>query len=378
MARPKRQFGAIRKLPSGRWQARYWGEDGKRRSAPTTFAAKADANAWLSKQQTELVEGTWRPPEPSRETFGAYGKRWLASRPDLRPRTRELYDALWRRWLEPTWADVPLAKMTPEGWRTWWAKTTTAHPGSTQPGKAYRLARAILNTAVNDELILRNPCRVEGAGKDTAGERPVVTPDQVDAIAQAIDAPYKAMVLLAAHCALRFGELAGLTRDRIDLLHRTVTIDRQAVELGNGTVTFGPPKSEAGRRRLGIPPDVVPVIEDHLRDHVGADPGSLVFASPGGHSLRRSKFRHKWTSARDAAGIAGLHFHDLRHSGLTWAGQAGATARELMYRAGHSSVASSMRYQHATAERDQELATRMAARRSDSAGVLKLVEGRHT
>ena len=168
------------------------------------------------------------------------------------------------------------------------------------------------------------------------------------------------MVLLAAHCAMRFGELAGLTRDRIDILHRTVTIDRQAVELGNGTVTFGPPKSDAGRRRLGIPSRIVPVIEDHLRDYVGGDPGSLVFTSPGGHPLRRSKFRHRWTAARDAAGITGLHFHDLRHSGLTWAGQAGATARELMYRDGHSSVTSSMRYQHATVERDRELAERMS------------------
>jgi hypothetical protein len=131
----------------------------------------ADADAWLSTVSTKIIGGQWRP-EPSRETFGDYGKRWLASRPDLRASSAERYERLWRIWLEPAFGDVPLGKLTPEGWRTWYTKALAEHPGSTQPAAAYRLARAILNTAVDDELRDGNPCRVKGAGRQDAPERP--------------------------------------------------------------------------------------------------------------------------------------------------------------------------------------------------------------
>ncbi len=367
--RRARQFGTIRKLTSGRYQARYLGPDGQRRSASTTFATKADASAWLSTVETSAVTGEWRPPEPSTETFGTYGRRWLDHRPDLRPRTRELYEGLWTRWLKPTWADVPLGRMTVEAWRTWWVDTTAAHPGSTQPAKAYRLARAMLNTAVDDDLLRANPCRVKGAGADRSPERPVAMPDDVAKIAEAIEDRYRLMVLLAAYCSLRFGELAGLRRRRVDLLHRRVTIEEQAVELASGEVVFGPPKTAAGRRVVAIPPELVPLIESHLDDHVGADPDALLFTSPGerrvggtrgpGHPLRRTKFRPRWTAACKAAGVTGLHFHDLRGSGATWAATAGATVRELMSRLGHTTPTVALRYQHATLERDQAIAERL-------------------
>lgn len=359
--RRQRQFGNIRKLPSGRWQARYRGPDGKLRSADSTFATKADANAWLSRQQTAVVTGDWRPPEAGLETFGDYGRRWLASRVDLRPRTAELYESLWRRWLEPSFASVPLGKMTVEQWRTWVLDQRAKHPRSTQPAKAYRLARAMLNTAVDDELIRTNPCRVKGAGREDAPERPVAMPDDVARIAAAISDEYRPMVLLAAYCSLRFGELAGLRRHRVDLLHRVVRVEECAVELKDGTVMFGPPKTAAGRRQVAVPAELVAILEDHLAAHVGPDRDALLFTSPGGHPLRRSKFRARWAAACRQAGVEGLHFHDLRGSGATWAATTGATVRELMTRLGHTTPQVALRYQHATAERDQAIADRLGA-----------------
>lgn len=54
-------------------------------------------------------------------------------------------------------------------------------------------------------------------------------------------------------------------------------------------------------------------------------------------------------------------FHGLRHSGLTYAGQCGATLAELLRRAGHSDINTVLIYQHATRERDAALAERMSA-----------------
>jgi integrase len=55
------------------------------------------------------------------------------------------------------------------------------------------------------------------------------------------------------------------------------------------------------------------------------------------------------------------HFHDLRHAGLTLTAQSGATPAEVVRRAGHSSSAAAVRYQHAADRRDVEIAARLSA-----------------
>ena len=88
---PARQFGTIRRLPSGRYQARYW-HLGEQVSAGTTFATKTDARAWLSSVETDLRRGDHVDPRAGSERFGDYARRWLDER-DLRPRTRETYES---------------------------------------------------------------------------------------------------------------------------------------------------------------------------------------------------------------------------------------------------------------------------------------------
>lgn len=361
----RRTFGNVSQLPSGRYRASYLAPDNKRRGGPTTFETVADADAWLSTVSNEIIKGDWRPPEPARETFGVYAKRWLAlgmsrhGKP-LSPTTKELYEILWRKWLEPTFGNVALGDLTVESWRTWHATECAEHAGSTQPGKAYRLARAILNTAVEDGKIRVNPCQVKGAGKEQAAERPIAMPDQVLEIAAAIGDEYRPLVLLAAWCSMRFGELAGLRRSRIDLLHRTIKVAEQGVELAGGKMVFKEPKSDSART-VAVPDELVSILEDHLAEYVGPEPDALVFTSPEGHPLRRTKFRPRWQTACNKAGISGLHLHDLRGSGATWAATTGATVAELMARLGHRTPTVAMRYQHATQDRDRDIATKLGA-----------------
>lgn len=110
---------------------------------------------------------------------------------------------------------------------------------------------------------------------------------------------------------------------------------------------------------VAVPAELVELLEVHLAEYVGADADALVFTSPEGHPLRRTKFRARWADACTAAKVVGLHFHDLRGSGATWAATSGATVRELMARLGHSTPSMALRYQHATLERDQAIAERL-------------------
>ena len=88
---PTRRFGTIRKLPSGRYQARY-SHLGKQIGAEVTFATKADARAWLSQIEVEITGGQHHDPTSGQERFGRFAARWLEAR-DIRPGTRATYQS---------------------------------------------------------------------------------------------------------------------------------------------------------------------------------------------------------------------------------------------------------------------------------------------
>jgi integrase len=73
-------------------------------------------------------------------------------------------------------------------------------------------------------VIRRNPCRIKGAGKEESPERPILTVRQVFALADSIDARYRALVLLATFASLRWGELCALRRRDIDMTARTIRV----------------------------------------------------------------------------------------------------------------------------------------------------------
>lgn len=158
--RKTRTFGTIRKLPSGRWQARYRDGDGLLRSAPDTFVRKTDAARWLTLTEAELAAGTWIDPDAGRIPFTDYAQEWITERPNLRPKTIQLYRYLLRRHLRPAFAGNTLAGITDADVRRWRSDLLAAGVSPVTTAKAYRLLKAILATAVEDQSIRRNPCRI--------------------------------------------------------------------------------------------------------------------------------------------------------------------------------------------------------------------------
>ena len=80
------------------------------------------------------------------------------------------------------------------------------------PGSPRTLLKTLCNDAVADGLLAQNPCAIRGTSVERSPERPVVTVGQVNALAEAIEGRYRAMVLLGAFCGLRLGELLALRR----------------------------------------------------------------------------------------------------------------------------------------------------------------------
>lgn len=381
MAKRKRReaFGALRKLPSGRYQASYVGPDGERHNAPQTFDTMTDARGWLARQQVEILAGEWssvetRGAEQAKrgrtDTFAEYAETWISTRTNrhgehLRPRTAEEYRRLVKGPLN-TFAGSRLSAIKSEDVRAWYSHLIAAGT-KTQAARAYELLKSILATAVIDGRIKTNPCQIRGAASASTGRK--TTPPTAAELQKMIDAMpdrFRAAIVIAAWTGVRYGELTELRRKDIEVVtvgnEKTIVVNvsRGVTQVTGQGFVVGKTKSEAGVRSIVLPPHVNAAVLTHLKEHVGRFPESLLFPGPDGvKHLSQSTFHRHWETARAAAKRTDLPWHGLRHYGATRAAIAGATLKELQTRLGHSTVAAAMRYQH-TAGRDEELARRMS------------------
>jgi integrase len=382
----KRRFGSVRKLPSGRFQARYPGPDGLLRTAPETFATQTAAEEYLVDIEADMRRGEWIDPDAGKVSIKEYAEQWISER-DLGDRTRELYTGYLQNHVSPHLGGKMLIELSAPRIRTWRKDLLDAKTGASTVAKCYRFLRTVLNTAVDDELIRKNPCRIKGAGQESAAERPTATLEEVFAIAASIQPRYRLLVLLAAFAQLRFGELVALRHSDLTLPKRrkptgeeiadgadpgdliddgtpTLRVDRAIAQLDSGEQRVKGPKSEAGRRTVALPAAILPDLRQHLATSGFTDPGpdGRLFRGPKGATPRRNNFNGVWKAAVKAAGAnPDLHLHDLRHAGATLTAQTGATLKEIMSRIGHASTRAALIYQHATSKRDHEIAVALDA-----------------
>ena len=162
--------------------------------------------------------------------------------------------------------------------------------------------------------------------------------------------------MVAAVGGLRWGELVGLRRKRVDLERGTVTVAEQLLEV-NGAFSVGPPRAPPGAAPSPCRPSWSRPWPSTWRATRPNRRKAFVFLSSQGKHLRRSNFnRRVWQPAVRAAGVEGLRVHDLRHTAGTLATAAGGSLREVMDRLGHSTTVAAVRYQHVMVDRDAAIA----------------------
>ncbi|KQH75306.1 integrase [Mycobacterium gordonae] len=355
----RRGFGRIRKERSGRYSAAYIGPDGALHRAPRTYAVKSDAEGWLAVERRKIDLETWGAVERSDGiTLRTYSDGWIKQR-GLRERTRAHYESMLERLILPELGDMKLVTLTPAKVRQWHSGLGSDHP--TRNAHAYALLHAICATAVQDEVLDANPCRIRAAMQTKRKrEIDILTPAELDRLASKMPLRLRASVVLAAWCGLRWGETSELRRADVSA-DCTVLHVRRAVTYRAGSFTVGQPKTSAGVRDVAIPPHIRPIIKGHLKFHVGKAADSLLFPMEDGrHHMHGDNYRTHWEKARAAIGKPNLRVHDLRHVGAVLAAQSGATTAELMHRLGHTTPQMALRYQHVAEGRDAEIAERLS------------------
>lgn len=376
MAVKRSGFGSIEQLQSGRYRARYKVQ-GQSFTAPRTFQNKTDAQLFLRDQELELARGTWRAPNRTVKTVESYGTQWIERHSDLKNSTRQLYRQTFRDHISPYLGHIRLDKVTPDTVRDWHAelkahlavklqeqastgRASQVRDGSSTVARSYRLLRSIFATAVEDELLPRNPCRIKGAGNAKSAERPTLTLPEVEQLTELTPDRYKALVQLLVWSGIRIGEAAALQRRDIQLTGNapTLTVRERAYKV-SGVYELDTPKSKAGVRTIALPPHLVPRLSEHLDTFTRPEPAALVFTTRTGANMLNS-CSQSLRRYLDEIGRTDVRVHDLRHTGMTLAAQAGASLPELKHRLGQSTTAAAAGYLHSTQDHGRRVAQRMS------------------
>ncbi|WP_175400016.1 tyrosine-type recombinase/integrase [Tsukamurella pseudospumae] len=379
----------MRKLPSGRYQARYTGPDGRAYPAGS-FGTSKQAELALAKIRTAVDEGRWLTPEQeaaaaevaAREaevaafTVADLAEVWLAT---LTGHTHStLSRARVEAYILPVLGHTPLQGLTPEQCRSWWDGCCLDKPS--QRVRCYEALAAMLAIAVDRGLIAVSPLRIKGAKKLTpAREGQTASLEELDRLTEAMSERDRATILIAAWCGLRAGEVLGLQRADIVADPSTpvplapsvkLKIRRHIVPRAGGTpageksfLVVRGSKAEQRVEDVAVPPHIVPEIWRHLDRFADPEPSAWMFRgrTHPEDPLLPITLRTAFGRARKAVSLPNLVFHDLRRTGNTLAAEAGATPAEMRDRLRHKSSEAAERYIVAARGSDVRLAERMSA-----------------
>lgn len=389
----RRGFGTIESLRSGRFRARYVDPvTGDRHSSSVTFTDHGDAEEWLNAERLKMERACSDLDRyESPKARASRRRETLRGMPTLR-QYAEVYEADIRRRLRPysvaryesvirlyvlgrgDLADMRLNDISRRDVAQWWdgLPTTQTRRSCDQ---AYQVLHAMMNAAIEADLLTVNPVKVRGAGR--ASRRKVVrviTPDAVDRLAAAMPPHLRLAVILGAWCGLRVGEILELRLSDISRVDGLIQV-RRAVTFVDGTAIIGPPKTDAGIRDVPVP---ATILRDDIYNHIHAFPlttqDDLLFTHPETKQrITRSAFNGAYARAKKKAGLT-LAFHDLRHVALTRLAQNGATLGELQTVAGHTTPTMAMRYQEASSDHLRSVFDKQDEAIRKARGIMDLVE----
>jgi integrase len=346
---------------NGRHMVRWWDHDGRQRGR--TFRRLTDARDFAVTVEADKVRGVIRP-DPT-VTVRAYAEAWQA-RQVWRPTTAAQVSAQLNARILPAFGDRRLSTLRHSDVAAWVAQLSRDGLAPATVGGLLRRLRSILRSAAHDRLLDHNPADAVRPPRDPRGatEHAVaLSPAQLAALLAALPERLRGFALVLALAGLRPGEAAGLTADRVDLLHKRMTVDRQLVTVTGTGAVFGPPKTASGVRVLPIADHLADALRAHLATHP-TGPGGLLFTSKTGTALTRGTLSDTWRRATaDLALPAGARgWHCLRHTYASAALAAGVPIPTVSKLLGHRSVAETMSvYAHAVPSSDEHARGAVAA-----------------
>jgi integrase len=321
------------------WLARWRDPDG--RSRKRSFRRRVDADRFITMLAADLLRGDYVDPnDPT--TVQEYAEAWRLAQVH-RPTTQAHVETNLRRHVYPHFGNRRLATIRPSEVQAWVTRLSgTLSPSTVQV--VHGILAAVFKAAIRDRKINASPCESTKLPKKPPKEVVPLSTEAVQAIATAMPARYRALVILAAGTGMRQGECFGLVLSKVDFLRRTVRVDQQLVLLPRRPPFLAPPKTSASHRTIPLPQVVVTALSEHVRQFPVTHPDGLLFTDDG-EALRRTAFsREVWrpTIAQLPDLPVATGMHDLRHYYASLLIRHGESVKTVQRRLGHATAAETL------------------------------------
>jgi integrase len=338
-------------LKSGKWQATVRNRSGERFSE--SFPLKAQARAWGTELGTQFARGAVRDPRAGEMAFREWHDRWWDARV-VEPHTRRGDASCIKNHVMPHWADREMRDITRIDVQGWVRSLVETGVGPSAVKRAYNLMSSVMRAAVDDDILAVSPCRRIDLPAVAVKPPQWFTLDQAQAVLDELPPAWRTMCLLGFYTGLRWGELTGLHRRRID--HRRSRLFVVEVNTKSGIKEY--PKSSKSRREVPLPAHVQEALDRHVHGLTG---DALVFTTitkgRAGRRLNDANWRENiwWPAVRDAKFFDGdgdqwpvPHYppHSMRHTCASWLVQKGVSLYEVQHLLGHESFQTTQRYAH--------------------------------
>lgn len=312
-----------------RWRVQYRKPD-RHLSQKRGFKTKRDASIWAASVETSVRDGSYVDPTAGRAKLEDLGEAWLRRQSDWKESYRYTMRSTWETHVKPRWGRVPVADVTRTDVEEWAAGVDRSR---SVLSRCVTILNGILDDAVSDRLIPSNRVGKVVLPRAEPKRRQYLTHAQVEAFAAAAG-ERGVIIRTLAYTGLRWGELAGLHAEDVNVLGRRIRVERNAVQVGS-RIVVGSPKTHE-RRTVPVPGFLADELGKVLR------PGIVFPAADGGYqrSPRASDTKRSWwrTACLDA-GLPVVTPHELRHTAASLAVQAGAHVKTLQRMLGHKSAA---------------------------------------
>jgi integrase len=336
------------------------GPEGEQRSAGT-YNSRREALRTANREEQKVLSGTWYDAALGQVTFRSFVEdEWFPNK-HLEITTRAAYKSYLNKQFFPAFGDRQLNRISPSVIQEWVTKAKQEGLSPRSIKKYHVFLSSIFRRAVQDRVLVHNPCDHTEMPKVIARQSRTLTPEEFGRLLASVPVQYRVMVETFIETGMRWGELNALRPRHIDFLRRTLTVEETIVETSKQNSPTGErfvvklyPKSNVPRT-FGVRPSWLDAIANHIRARaIGRD--DLLFATKVGTSISRNSFRtHVWLPAVKASEVDfNVRVHDLRHAHASWLLAGGSDLKSVMDRMGHAQIQTTQKYLHSLPESDQK------------------------
>lgn len=301
------------------------------------FKRKRDAEQRLGEVEVSKHRGEYIDPSDAKVTVADLGKVWIEDRKHvLKPSAYRPLESAWRVHVAGKWGSRGVGAIRHSEVQTW-VSGLSKDRSATTVLRVYGVLAAVLDQAVKDRRILRNPARDIRLPRKQKSSRVYLTHEQVTRLSD--EAAYPSLVLALAYTGLRWGELTGLRVKNVDRERRRLFVEENAVMVG-GHIEVGTPKTHESRS-VPYPAFLDDAIEELSK---GKRRDAILFGDGVQHMRLPNSVRGWFQGAVDRCQAADEDFprvtpHDLRHTAASLAIAAGANVKAVQRMLGHASAA---------------------------------------